>query len=78
VKKKSNNITGLDSHFGTSSSLQILKLARICSNNYQFIEEIEIPEILDQNLRKFVYVWPLVLSVHPRKLYPPPKNSIIS
>ena len=77
-EKKSNNITGLDSHFGTSSSLQILKLARICSNNYQFIEEIEITEIRDQNLKEFVYVRPLVLSVHPRILYPPPKNSIIS
>ncbi|WP_300441466.1 hypothetical protein [Christiangramia sp.] len=77
-ERKNNNLQENADHFGTSSPIQLLKLARICSNNYQFTEEIEITEIRDQDHREFVYVRPLVLSLHPRKLYPPPKFSIIS
>ena len=75
--KKNNNLKKNGDNFETSSPLKLLKLARIGSNNYQFTEEIEILEIRDQNLRKYVYVRPLVLSVHPRKLYPSPTYSII-
>ncbi len=77
-ERKNNNLQKNGDNFETSSPIQLLKLARICSNNYQFTDEIEISEIRDQNLREFVYVRPLVLSVHPRKLYPPPKYLIIS
>ncbi|CAL66264.1 secreted protein [Christiangramia forsetii KT0803] len=77
-ERKNNNLKENGDHFGTSSPIQLSKLARIYSNNYQFTEEIKIPEIRDQNLRKFFYVRPLILGVHPRKLYPPPKYSLIS
>ena len=77
-EKKNNDLKEEGNTLKNSSLLVIVKLARTCSNNYQFTEKIEIPEIRDQNLMEFVYVRPLILCVHPRKLYPPPKYSIIS
>ena len=77
-EKKNNDIKETGEHFKSSSPVQLLKLARTCSNNYQLIAEKEIPEIRDLDFREFVYVRPLVISIHPRKLYPPPKYSIMS
>ncbi len=76
-EKKNNSLNKTVDNIETSSPIQILKLARICSNNYQFTEEIEIPETRDLDFTKFVYIRPLVISIHPGKLYPPPKYSIV-
>ncbi|TVZ27112.1 hypothetical protein JM83_2135 [Gillisia sp. Hel_I_86] len=76
-EKKDNNLKETVHNIENSSPIQILKLARICSNNYHFIVGKEIPETQDLDFRKYVYIRPLVISIHPGKLYPPPKYSIV-
>ena len=76
-EKKNNSLNKTVDNIETSSPIQILKLARICSNNYQYTEEIEIPETRDLDFTKFVYIRPLVIIIHPGKLYPPPKYSVV-
>lgn len=74
-KKKSNfKETGIN--VKTSSPVQILKLARTCSNNYHFIVEKEIPDVRHSNYKGFLYTTDLIIDIHFRKLYPPPKNLI--
>ncbi|MCM4157935.1 hypothetical protein [Gramella sp. AN32] len=50
-EKKSNNIKETDSYFKTSSPVQILKLARTCSNNYQLVTEKEIPTVFPSDYK---------------------------
>ncbi|MCM4156470.1 hypothetical protein DHD80_10700 [Gramella sp. AN32] len=75
-EKKSNNIKETGDHFKTSSPVQILKLARTCSNNYQLISGKEIPIVFPSDYKQFVYKKLRINNNYSRKLYPPPKYSI--
>ncbi|MCM4158152.1 hypothetical protein DHD80_19335 [Gramella sp. AN32] len=75
-EKKINDIEETGDHLKTPSPVQILKLARTCSNNYQLVTEKEIPTVFPSDYKRFLYRKHLVISIHPRKLYPPPKYSI--
>ncbi len=75
-EKKKNSFKETGESFKTSTPIQILKLGRTCSNNYQFSSEKQIPEVLHSEYKRFSYTTHLFVNIHLRKLYPPPKNLI--
>ena len=75
-EKKSDVMKKLGFQFKASSQVHVLKLARICSNNYQQPAGKDIPEVLISVHKRFVYRKLQKSNNHSKKLYPPPKYSI--
>lgn len=75
-QKKESDFKKTGLNIKKSSPVQILKLARTCSNNYHFIVENEIPEVRHSDSKGFFYTTDLIVNTHFGKLYPPPKNLI--
>lgn len=75
-EKKKNDFKETGENLKIPSPIQTLKIARTCSNNYQIIAEKEFPEIINFDYMQFSYETQMILIIHSRKLYPPPKHLI--
>ncbi|WP_373056336.1 hypothetical protein [Zunongwangia sp. H14] len=76
-EKKSDDMKKLGYQFKASSQVHVLKLARICSNNYQQPAGKDIPEVSYSVDKRFKYRKLQKSNDHSKKLYPPPKYSIV-